>query len=151
MANLEVPSEDQIHELDRLAPSRRRQNPHIERTSFDEKRPLPEELGDGYTGSGQYFKAFSSDAKSRHPERNSAGDLVALGEAEAARVNHVQRPASIDLKPNRSEGGQEPTGDMEPQSASGTRQYQPRTTEDDGYKPSSYYATKRRSVDMRRE
>lgn len=52
-----------------------------------QKRPLPEELGDGYTGSGQYFKAFSSDAKSRHPERNSAGDLVALGEAEAARVS----------------------------------------------------------------
>ena len=51
-----------------------------------QKRPLPEELGDGYTGSGQYFKAFSSEAKSRHPERNSAGDLVALGEAEAARV-----------------------------------------------------------------
>ena len=63
---------------------------------------------------------------------------------------------------------------MEPQAASGTRQYQPRTTEvgscyrppcrsgllicsslraltnymlqDDGYKPSSYYATKRRSA-----
>ena len=51
-----------------------------------QKRPLPEELGDGYTGSGQYFKAFSSEAKSKHPERNSAGDLVALGEAEAARV-----------------------------------------------------------------
>ena len=41
---------------------------------------------DGYAAhSGDYFKAFQDPNNRQHAERNSHGDLVALGEAEAVR------------------------------------------------------------------
>ncbi|KAK9846488.1 hypothetical protein WJX81_005165 [Elliptochloris bilobata] len=73
----------------------------MERFSFDGAPSADHSASDGYAPGGDYFKARSGV----HAERNSRGDLVALGEAEVREPTIPRRPPSIDLKPSRSEGG----------------------------------------------